>query len=320
MLDRYPFNSPWVRDVIRRGWLPFWFVLMSAPGILVTIRIQPIMFFDARLYLMATRAWLAGIDPWTVDYRGYFFAAPPPTLLPLVPLTLLPDPIDWLVLGALVVAGAIITIRVLKLPWYWLLFPPVVHGIISGNVQLLLVPLLLVRGAWLAPILKGYAALPMVLLGRWRALLVGVLVLVLSAPFLPWASYIANFAAINGTLAEQARYGLSGPFVPILVPVGLACLVIVGRQAAAWLVVPALWPSQQWYYATLVMPLRSDLVGAIVALPLVGSAYIALVAVAIATIASALREGTGPTKPTRGARWTVVRWIQFDDRDQSAAD
>ena len=275
--DRYPFNSPWVWQIVRRWSLPLWFALISTSGVLATIAIKPVLFFDARLYLMATRAWLAGLDPWTVELSGYYFAAPPLTMLPLVPFALLPDPMDWLVLGALVVAGAIATLRILKLPWLWLLFPPVVHGLISGNVQLLLIPLVLGRGAWLAPLLKVYAALPLVFLSKWRALAVFAVVLVVSAPLLPWANYIDNFAQINGNLSEQARYGLSGPLIPALIPIGLLCLWFVGRQAAAWFIVPALWPAQQWYYATLVMPIRSDLVGAIVAIPVAGSAYLALV-------------------------------------------
>lgn len=285
-LDRYPLNSPFVHRVAGRYLLPAWFLTLSAPSILTALRIQPILFFDARLYLDATRAWLAGSDPWLVEYRGFFFAAPPPTLLPLVPFAVLPDPVGWMLLGGLVVAGALATVRMLRLPAWWLLFPPIVHGAISGNIQLLLVPILLSRGAWLAPFLKVYALVPLVLLRRWRTLVVVAALLLVTAPILPWGSYLARFIEINAILADQARYGLSGPVLVALLPLGLACLWIVRGETAAWLAVPALWPSQQWYYATLVIPTRSQVVAAVVATPFAASGFVALVVIAFARLVS----------------------------------
>ena len=44
----------------------------------------------------------------------------------------------------LAVAGAVATVRLLHLPWWWLLFPPFLDAAWNGNPQNLLVPLILV--------------------------------------------------------------------------------------------------------------------------------------------------------------------------------
>jgi hypothetical protein len=54
--------------------------------------------------------------------------------------------------------------------------------------------------------------------------------------------------------------------------------------------VPALWPSQQWYYASLALPVRSALVGAIIAVPVVGSGALALFVFAFATLLQQRRD------------------------------
>lgn len=309
-LDRYPLNSPFVHRTAVRYLLPAWFLTLSVPSLLTALRVQPILFFDARLCLDATRAWLAGSDPWSVEYRGFFFAAPPPTLVPLVPFAILPDPVGWMLLGGLVVAGALATVRMLRLPAWWLLFPPTVHGVISGNVQLLLVPLLLSGVAWLAPFLKLYAVVPLVLLRRWRALMAVAVMLLVTAPILPWGPYLARFAEINAVLADQARYGLSGPVLLALLPLGLACLWIVRGETAAWLAVPALWPSQQWYYATLVIPTRSKVVAAVVATPFAASGFVALFVVAFARLVSngrARQAAVGDHDPDPGVKEATER-------------
>jgi hypothetical protein len=280
-LDRYPFNSPWVRQVIGRSWLGLWFALVSVPGVVVAIRNQPLWFFDSHLYLAATRAWLAGANPWDVKDHGLYFAAPPPTLVPFVPFVLLPEPIATILVGALCIAGGILTLRMLRLPAWWLLFPPLLLGALSGNVQLLLMPLLLGRGSWVAPILKIYAAVPLAILGRWRSLFMLAVVLLATAPVLPWPMYLKSIGATNAVLASQSHYGPTLEMTLLLLPLGVVCLVIVGRERAAWLAVPALWPAQQWYYATLVLPTRSRLIAALVAVPVPLSGFLALFAAAL---------------------------------------
>ncbi len=288
---RPPFDSPWVRDKVEKLALPGWFGLLSLPLILGLVRRPETLFFDARLYIDATRVWLAGGDPWSTSYLGIAYAAPPPSLLPLIPFALFPRPFDWVLLGLICVAGTVITIRMLSLPWWWLLFPPVVQGVTSGNVQMLLIPLILGGGGWLATLLKAYALVPVVILGQWRQVAVIAVVLVVSYPLLPWPSYFEQYSFLAERLASQTGYGLPVAASALLIPVVLPALVIIGRPRAAWLAVPALWPSQQWYYATLTLPVRSALVGAVVAVPLEGSGALATILLAAAELYRARRAG-----------------------------
>ena len=74
---------------------------------------------------------------------------------------------------------------------------------------------------------------------------------------------------------------------------------IVGRERAAWLAVPALWPSQQYYYGSLAIGARSGLAAAIVAFPINGSGLYALLILAAVTWwrSRAPERGTaGPTE------------------------
>src|SRR4029077_453613 len=167
-----PFNSPWIIAMVSRYGLPWWFAIESILGIAVAMQDRRYLFFDARLYLEATRVWLAGGNPWDVQLAGNYFAAPPPTLLAFAPLTVLPSSVAVGIVVLVVVGGAVATVRMLHLPWWWLLFPPLVQACLSANVQTLIVPLILVPGGALAIIIKIYAGLPLLILGRWRSLLI----------------------------------------------------------------------------------------------------------------------------------------------------
>ena len=283
LLDRYPFNSPWVVGIVSRYWLQAWFAIESIGGIIQASFDTRYIFFDARLYIEATRAWLDGGNPWQVQIAGNYFAAPPPSLLPLVPFAILPGDLGYLVLAGTVFAAAIATVRMLGLPWWWLLFPPLVQCVLSGNVHGLLVPLILMRAGPIAGIFKIYAAVPLLILARWRSLIVLALLLVASIAVLPWSTFIADLDVIGGRLSEQNEHGLPNLVLLALSPVILLALWIVGRERAAWLAVPALWPSQQFYYGTLAMPARSKVAAAIVALPVAGSGTLALLVVAALT-------------------------------------
>jgi hypothetical protein len=305
VFDRYPFNSPWVRRLVSQYWLQTWFVVESVLGLLQAATDTRYLFFDARLYVDATRAWLAGSDPWQVQLAGNYFAAPPPTLLPLVPFALLPADAGYLALAAVVAAGAVASVRLLGLPWWWLLFPPLVQSVISGNVQSLLVPLILVGAGPIAALLKVYAIVPLVFLRRWRSLLVLAVVFLLTLPVLPWATFLSELGTIGSRLSSQNENGLPNLVLLLLAPAAAVALWVVGRERAAWLAVPALWPAQQFYYGTLVMPARSKIAAAIVAFPIAGSGMIALFVVAIVTWrgrrsgveAQDLRAGA-PAQPT----------------------
>lgn len=281
VIERSPLASPWVRQVIERYGLPVWFGLNTIGGLALSLRDTTLLYFDARLYLMATQAWLAGGDPWAVQLAGNYYAAPPPSLLPLAPLAPLPLDVGVAIIAVACFAAAVATVRLLGLPWWWLLFPPLVQCLLSANVHALLIPLVLLRTGWLATLFKVYAAVPLVILGRWRALLIALALLVISAPLLPWAAYIAQAGEISARLAEQTKHDIPMLVLVAIAPVVGVGLLLIGRERAAWLAPLALWPSQQYYYGTLVMPTRSQIAAAIIALPTTGSGIIAVAVLAV---------------------------------------
>ena len=89
-----------VRTWLARYWLAVWFGILSAIRLSALVGGQP--GFDGRLYLDATRAWLAGSDPWVfIDTQR--FAAPPPSLVPLIPVAVLPEELGVAVMVVLAV-------------------------------------------------------------------------------------------------------------------------------------------------------------------------------------------------------------------------
>lgn len=266
----------WVRSMIIRFGLPVWFFVNAAPAIAVGLRDTSLLYFDARLYLMATRVWLEGGDPWAVELAGNHFAAPPISMLPLAPLASLPFDIGVAIVASACFLSALATVRLLHLPWWWLMFPPLVQCLLSANVHAALVPLILSGAGWLATLLKVYAALPLVILGRWRSLAIACGLILLTLPVLPWATYVEQFGTIADRLALQTKHDIPLPVLFAISPaVGLG-LLLIGRDRAAWLAPLALWPSQQYYYGTLVMPTYSALAAAVIALPITGSGIIAV--------------------------------------------
>lgn len=285
-LNRRPFNSPWVVSLVSRFALPVWFAVETILGLVQALRDTSLIFFDARLYIAATRAWLAGGDPWAVELAGNYYAAPPPSLLVMLPVVPLPPGWDVAVVAVVVAIAAVATVRLLALPWWWLLFPPLVQCVLSANIHGVLVPLILLGGGAFAAVAKIYAAVPLAILGRWRALAGLLVLLAATAPMLPWGQYLDQAGTISQRLDDQTKLAVPIGLLIVLSPVVLLALTIVGRERAAWLAVCALWPSQQFYYGTLAMPVKSKIVGALVALPVPGNGLLALAALAIVTLRS----------------------------------
>jgi hypothetical protein len=296
-LDRRPFNSPWVVGLITRFGLPVWFAIESILGIAQSLQDTELIFFDARLYIAATRAWLDGGNPWSVELAGNYYAAPPPSLLAMLPVVPLPPGADVAVVAVAVAGAAILTVRMLGLPWWWLLFPPLVQCFLSANIHGLLIPLILAGGGTFAAIAKAYAVIPLVILGRWRSLAALLAVLAITALVLPWPEYIRDAGVITERLAAQTKLGVPIGVLVVLSPAILVALVVVGRERAAWLAVCALWPSQQFYYGTLAMPIKSKIAGALVALPVPGNGLLALLVLALMTVRQ--RRGSGSPEPIR---------------------
>jgi hypothetical protein len=251
---------------------------------------------DARLYLVAAQAWLTGGDPWSVASEGILFAGTPPTLLPIAPFAwLTPDTFAAVVLVSSV-AAAVFVVRRLELPLWWLLFPPFVESLWSGSINIIVLALLLTRLEWVGVVAKTYAVLPTLLLGHLRQLLIASAVIALTIPFLPWKAFFAHDLA--DVLVTQAWGGRSAWIAPlVLVPAALLGMALVGRQRAAWLSIPVLWPATQFHYSIFALPARpSALAAALLAFPVPGAPVAAVLAEAVVLRlrSSRLRRGDTP--------------------------
>jgi hypothetical protein len=238
---------------------------------------------DIRIYYRGVEEWLHGGLPWTagvaVHQSTFSYAGSPATTVMLVPAALFSEDqfaAIWLVLTAL---SALAIVRLLRLPPWWLLFPPTAEAVYSGNPQLVVLLLLLIGGQAggladsLAVALKVYALGP--ILGtrplKRAGLALGLtLATVVLAPSL-WIAYVEQFGAISARLANEAGHGFSAFYYPwLLVPTGLAILLLWRRDrtAAGWLAVPALWPASEFHYSTFAQPVMTPLLSVLLAIPL----------------------------------------------------
>lgn len=217
--------------------------------------------WDAIIYTAAARAMLGGGDAWGPAGGAALFAGPPPSLLPFFPFVWLPDPIIASGGAAVGAACALYTLRKLRLPIWWLVFPPILLSILAGSTALP-VTALIVRGGPLAEglaiALRPYAAIPLAILGRWRGIAAGAVIVAVTAPFLDWPRFLSKLDFIQAVLAEQNGGGKSAAAIPLLIPIAIACLILLGRRRAAWLSVPTLWPYSQPYYAVLALPVVAE--------------------------------------------------------------
>ncbi len=155
--------------------LPLWFALWSL------VRLQQLGLFqgdwswfgrDFRIYRDAGLALLNGGDPWNAsdhwNGQDWHFAALPTAAQAFVPFAILPEALGLAVFLALSVGVFVFAMRRLRLPLWWLLFPPVAEGIGAANPQILAFGLLIVGapaiaapvGRAIATALKVYAVDP----------------------------------------------------------------------------------------------------------------------------------------------------------------
>jgi hypothetical protein len=251
---------------------------------------------DAALYTAAAHAWLAGGDPWLVLNAGTRFAAPPPTLVLYVPFTLLPSSaviVVGLILNALAI---LVVIQRLRLAWWWVLFPPLFTGALNGNPEPVLLAALVASNpmiAALAPTRKPYAVAALLGERRWLPIAIAGLLVLVTAPILPWGRFVQDAPLWSATLADQAA-GLSAFSVPWLVPAGILGLLGLGGRRAGWLTVPVLFPNTQLHYATIALPAITPILAFGLSLPVPGAP-----AIAVAT------------------QWLVERWRPSNRRDSS---
>ena len=236
--------------------VPIGFGLMSLAVIWKFVVTPEWIGIDASLYTAASAAWLNGTDPWSVALVGVYYAAPPPTLLAFVPFVWMPPLVVSLVwvIGSFILA--VLAIRSLRLPLWWVAFPPIVDGALTGNPDVAVLALLVVAGGRLgavAPFLKIYALVPMLGERRWRQVGLAAALLLATAFVLPWAAWFAELPTITQNLTNTSRttsvYGR-----PVLMAIAVVALLSLGTRRAGWLAVPLLWPTTQLHYAAISVP------------------------------------------------------------------
>ena len=165
--------------------------------------------------------------------------------------------------GLIMVIGsgvlAYLAIRTLGLPVWWILWAPILDGILVGSLDIATMALLIVLGgrlSALAPLLKIYAVLPMAGERRWRSLAVAAVLVAITFPILPWGMFFADLSIIGHSLVDQSV--ASSPWgIPVLILVFAAGLASLGPRRAGYLAVPILWPRPQLHYSALVLPIAS---------------------------------------------------------------
>jgi hypothetical protein len=248
--------------------------------------LAPIGFgFHAVVYTDAARAWLDGGNPWSVGPPAVVFAGPPTMLvvyLPFVPFGVDIIRLSWI---AIDVVLAVWALGRLKLPRYWLFFPPLFNAISLGHPEVLVLALFAAGGAvsGLAAAIKPYAVIPLIAERRWGAIAVAIAVVVVSAPFLPWGLFVSQAAAISATIARQ-NVGDSTFGQPLLMLVAAGALLVLGPRRALWLAVPVLWPDAQPIYKVMTMPVLSPVVALLWAIPIPGLTLAAVVVEAILVV------------------------------------
>lgn len=275
-------------------------------------RFGPYLGSDTRIYVRAAANFIAGADPWDAAVGLFHFAGLPPTVQLFTPLTLLPENVTVAMGLAISAAAAIAIVRMLHLPAWWLLFPPLAQGVLVANPHLLLFALLLTgrpAAEAFASMLKIYAIVPVIGHFHWRGVtltLAGLSISFVIAPSL-WFGYAGELQAISARLTYEAAGGFSAAIEPILmIPMALLliALSLIDRPAASWLAVPAMWPSSQFFNSTMAMPMARGWFAAMLAIPSRGVVPVAVALYIVARIRSARHQAIEPQfrLPVRRAR------------------
>ena len=255
------------------------------------------------------RAFLVGQDPWAanvvINGATFHFAGLPPTVLAFVPFAVLPELLTsafWIAAG---IGSAVVIVRRLRLPVWYLAFPPFVSGVWTGNPQLPLVALLVIGGGALAPILKVFGVVPLLGERRWWSL--AACLLIFGASWVAanelWMRFLADAPAIAAHQLSETNGGLSawGQPMPFLVVTGAALVVLAAldAHAAGWLAIPAVWPGSQLSYGTMALPVATPALAAAMAYPLPGLPAAALVGYTVVAAVRHLRKGPTGGVPVR---------------------
>jgi hypothetical protein len=287
----WPFVRAWLRRWLLPALLPLWFVTLSVSSLNHFIAAEGSFAFDLRLYRMAAEAWLAGHDPWAPSLvwsstqGAMTFAGPPPTLIPFILVAWIPENVFILLFTLASAIAAMWTLRRLGLPMWWMAFPPIVHSLWVGNLNIFVIALLVggsTVGGALAVAFKAYAGVPLLLGGKWQSLLLAAVAMLVTVPFLPWGYFLANYSDINAALDAQAWGGQPSVLPGVLGVIGPAiALILLGRPRAIWLAVPVLWPSTQLHYNLLALPAMTPFLAAAAAIHIPGMLGLAVMVLAL---------------------------------------
>jgi hypothetical protein len=300
--------SPWFWTMALRYLVPAWFLAFAVVHV-DDIVPEGRLGFDARLYHRAAAAWMNGMDPWatgiTLPDRTYHFAGLPPTVLAVVPTTVIPEDLFGTISVLLSAAAAAWIIRKLKLGWSWLLFPPLVQGVLLGQPGIWVLALLVTGNPVaeaLAAALKIYGLVPMVARLRFKGIVVfAVASLVSIALFADlWVLWWRQSMVVASRLVGEVSGGVGATAFWWLIPPTVAAVGVVAfldRRAAGWLAVPALWPSAQYHYPAMALPAIRILPALVFSVPVPGAAPIAVMLHACLMVSERFRPDKGGSRP-----------------------
>jgi hypothetical protein len=288
------------------------FAVSSAWSVIVVAVAPGILGSHAAVYAEAARAWLTGGDPWRVGPPLVVFAGPPPMLLPYAPFAFVAPDVTRFVWVALDAAVSIWALRRLRLPAYWLAFPPLFEAIVLGHPEVLVLAFIVVglqstldrranrleqAIAALSAVIKPYAALLLLAERWWWAFAAGAAIGVISALFLPWQLFLSELPMIGANIARQ-NVGDSTWGQPLLMAVAAAALLALGPRKALWLAVPVLLPSAQPIYKVMTIPMLPPVLALFWAIPIPGLTLVGLVLYAGLSVAR--------RRPTTLPRWILT--------------
>lgn len=283
-----------------------WAYLRRATGLLLPVVFIPLsvadlaaslgagwLGVDAHLYYRASEAWLAGANPYDVFVlnlgREFHYVALPTATVLLAPFTALPE--SWFVafFVAVQLLSAAYIVRRLGLPWWWMAFPPLVKGILTGNPSVLIVALLIAAhpvAKAIAVLVKVYAVVPLVGERRWRAILISAVAGALTVVVAPrlWVEFITESGGRTDRLLTESTGGYSAFGNPLLMAGAIAALLLIARRdlrVAGWLAPIALWPGSQFHWSTLAMPVMTVPMAYLLALPAHGLPPVAVMVYAV---------------------------------------
>jgi hypothetical protein len=275
-----PTLSGFVRG-IGQWWLFCWFVDWSWRAAYPPFVQSDKLGLDARIYLGGARTWLAGGDPWTsavwfndAGTYGFHFAAPPPAVLLCVPFAWMPERLFANLAVMASFAAGFLILRAVRLPSWWIVFPPLLLGILSANPVVIGLACVVSGVRWLAPVgfaAKVYLAAGLVAERRWKDLVfVAVVVAAMVLLLMPmWLQYASDYSSISAGIAAESAGGFSATRALPLFAATAACvaaLAVVDWRAAFWLAVPALSPFAEFHSSIFALPVMAPGLGGLLAM------------------------------------------------------